>query len=281
MNVRGKRLISGLAVSMLFLSATTLTAQSSYADNLPADTTYSASIIKLYSGTFTSAVNENIKLSGNAAGTASRTSAKYKAWVKQMNTSYEKMVKSITPVLALVPGPSYTDSDPLLESYLKTYQSWISTAKKNLSLAKVTKAQSAALQKLTDSLSTLGDAWNAQYAIDLAKANLRAPASTPTIAFSGGPDVNNMNVLTLYATTSNNSTFDQLALGVTSYVAEWYVGSITSTAIPSSVQITEPSQPASFSLSDVVSGGTYFFRIAAVNAAGQGIWSPMNQALMP
>jgi hypothetical protein len=281
MKIPGKRLISGLAVSMLILSTTTLTAQSSYADNLPADTTYSAAITKLYSGGFTSAINENIKLSGNPAGTTSRTSAKYKAWVKQMNTSYEKMVKSISPVLALVPGPSYADSDPLLESYLKTYQSWISTAKKNLSLAKVTKAQSAALQKITDSLSTLGEAWNAQYAIDLAKANLRAPASTPTIAFSGGPDVNNKNVLTLYATTSNNSTFDQLALGVTSYVAEWYVGSITSTAIPTSVQITEPSQPASFSLSDVVSGGTYFFRIAAVNAAGQGIWSPMNQALMP
>jgi len=258
----------------------------SHADNQPADTTYSGAIETLYSGTFTSAVAAYEKLTHSPAQQLVRTNAKYKAWLKLMNASIAKVISSIAGVNGLVPSPSYQSSDSLLKKYLADYVAYMSVMKKLFNnvgaTTKTAHAQLVASQKkLASAFSTDGDSWATQYTIDSSISNLAAPATAPSVTFTSGNDANT-NLFTLFATVIDDSNFSQKALQVTSYVWEWYEGSLTSTPIPGTILVKDISTPPLVvGLSGIVSGGSYFFRIAAVNPTGQGVWSSYLSTKIP
>ena len=268
-----------LAVTFALASTLTLFPQGSRADNLPADTTYSAGIDTLYNNGFVPASNELAKVSNLPTGNQPRTSTKYKAWAKRMNSAYAKIGTYIPKLLALTVGPSYAKSDSLLRKYLLDYKSFITLVSTSIVKTKVSSAENALLTKNSKTLGGEGNAWIAQYEIDFGVANLKAPAVAPSISFATATTAPG----SLYATLSDNALFSAQALGVTSYVIEWYIGSASSEAITSTGTIVENgySKQASFELTGVVSGGTYLARVAALNSGGQGAWSQLFNITLP
>ena len=276
MKIQGLKRITTVAVFALTLGVGIPTI--SHADNQPADTSYSGAIETLYSGTFTSAVAAYEKLTTSPAQQLVRTSAKYKAWLNLINASITKVTSSIARVNGLIPSPSYQSSDALLKKYLSDYAAFMSVMKQSFNKpAGTTKTATAQLlasqKKLASALTISGGLWATQYATDSSISNLAAPATAPSVTFTSGNDTNT-NLFTLFATVSDDSTFSQKALQVTGYVWEWYEGSLTSTPIPGTILVKDIStSPLVVGLNGIVSGGTYFFRIAAVNPTGQGVWS--------
>jgi hypothetical protein len=274
-----KVLIFRLAVTLALSSTLTLYPQGSRADNLPADTTYSAGIDTLYNNGFVPASNELAKVANLPTGNQPRTSTKYKAWAKRMNSAYAKIGTYIPKLLALNAGLSYTKSDSLLRKYLLDYKSFITLVSTSIAKAKVSSAENALLTKNSKTLGLEGNAWIAQYEIDFGVANVKAPAAAPSISFSTATTAPG----SLYATLSDNALFSAQALGVTSYVIEWYIGSASSEPITSTGTIIENGykKQASFELTGVVIGGTYLARVAALNSGGQGAWSQLFNITLP
>ena len=284
MKIQGLKRITTVAVLALTLGVAIPTI--SYADNQPADTTYSGAMDTLYSGIFMPAVAAYEKLTNSPAQPLVRTSAKYKAWLKLINASITKVTSSIAAVNGLVASPSYQSSDVLLKKYLADYAAYMSVMKKSFNNAAVTtktaKAQLLASQvKLANAVTNEGNSWGTQYTIDMSISNLAAPATAPSFTFTTGTDTNT-NLFSLFANVVDNSTFNQKALQVTGYVYEWYEGSLTSTPIPGTILVKDISTfPFSLALNGIVSGGTYGFRIAAVNPTGQGVWSSLSFTKIP
>ena len=266
-------------LTIALTSAVLFVPQGAHADNLPADTAYSDSINTIYNNGFVPASNAVIKLAALPAGSQPRTSTKYKTWAKQVNDAYAKVGSFIPKLLALTAGPSYSKSDPLLRKYLNDYKSFIAAITVSNLKTKVTSAETSLLTKKANALGPEGNSWTAQYAIDFGVANLKAPVSAPTISFTTATTVPG----SLYATLGDNSSFSAQALGVTSYVIEWYVGSASSTPITSTGTIVDNgyTKPVTFELTGVVSGGTYLARVAAVNSVGQGAWSQFFSVTLP
>ncbi|CAN2246534.1 Fibronectin type III [actinobacterium SCGC AAA044-D11] len=269
-----KGIITALSISLIL----GITApQSAIADNLPADTTYSESINKYFNLEFIPADEKYRALLIEPAGTSLRSGAKYKSWLKRTNASMSKISAALTKLTALPSGPSYSKSDPQLKIYVEAHSKYLAAVKKSLAKKKAVKADQPILQALADEISKQGDAWNALYAEEFAASNFSAPTTTPNITFTAADDPAGGKIL--YANLSDNASFDQQALRITSYDVEWYVGSTTSTSYPISGDITsvKAGTPVIFEFTGAVAGGLYFFRIKAVNSAGKGPWSTFFQ----
>ncbi|TRZ85457.1 MAG: fibronectin type III domain-containing protein [Streptomycetaceae bacterium] len=243
-----------------------------YADNLPADTKYAASIDSLYNQIFVPANASYAKIIILKDSSKKRNTPAYKGWLKKATASMDKLAKSIPAISALTAGPSYLTSDLLLKKVMADYLAQIQTDKKNLQKPVAIKADSAQSAKVSKTIDNEFTTWLAQYSLDSGVANATGPTTSPTIEFSQFVDATtNSNVLV--ATVKSDSTFNPVALAITSYVIEWYEGVTTATALTNSGPADGVTHGASFQLTGVQVGITYYFRIAGINANGQGPWS--------
>lgn len=209
------------------------------------------------------------------AGVSKRTGAKYKSWLKRVNSSMNKISSALSKLSALPAGPSYAKSDVQLKKYIEAYSTYLVSVKASLARKKVLKSDQIMDRIYADATASEGDAWIALYTEDLAASNLSAPTSAPSVTFTAVDD--STGVLTLTAAPENNANFDQQALRITSYELEWYVGSTTSAAIPNSIVLSSSSTSVTFDLEGVVVGGLYFIRVKAINSVGAGPWSTFFQ----
>ena len=269
-----KGIITALSISLIL----GITApQPAIADNLPADTTYSASINDLYNLIVVAEGQNFAKIVTKAAGNSARSSSKYKSWLKQVNTSQGKISGALSKLAKLTAGPSYSKSDAFLKTYVADYESYLKMNKSALTKKKATKADLTSLTAISEKISKEAVDWVSLYSEEFAVSNFSAPTTTPDVAFSAADDLVGGKIL--YATLANTANFDQQALRITSYDVEWYVGSSTSTSYPISGDITsvKAGDPVVFEFTGAVAGGLYFFRIKAVNSVGKGPWSSFFQ----
>ena len=263
-----KGIITALSISLVL----GITApQSAIADNLPADTTYSDSINKFYNLEFIPADEKYGALLTEPAGMSKRTGAKYKSWLKRVNSSMNKISVALSKLSALPAGPSYSKSDVQLKKYIEAYSTYLVGVKASLARKKVLKSDQIMDRIYADATAIEGDAWIALYTEDLTASNFSAPTTAPSVTFTASDDANGGKTLT--ATLADNANFSQQALRITSYDIEWYVGSITSAAIPNSVELSSSSNTVTLDLTETVVGGLYFFRVKAINSVGAGPWS--------
>ena len=263
-----KGLVTALSISLIL----GITApQSAIADNLPADTTYSDSINKFYNLEFIPADEKYRALLTEPAGISKRTGAKYKSWLKRVKSSMNKISSALSKLSALPAGPSYSKSDVQLKKYIEAYSTYLVGVKASLARKKVLKSDQIMDRIYADATGIEGDAWIALYTEDLGASNFSAPTTAPSVTFTASDDANGGKTLT--ATLADNANFSQQALRITSYDIEWYVGSITSAAIPNSVELSSSSNTVTLDLTETVVGGLYFFRVKAKNSVGAGPWS--------
>jgi hypothetical protein len=263
-----KGIFTALSISLI-LGITT--PQSAIADNLPADTTYSDSINKFYNLEFIPADEKYRALLTEPAGISKRTSAKYKSWLKQVNKSTNKISTALSKLSALPAGPSYSKSDPQLKIYVAAISRYLESVKASLASKKALKSDQTIIRIRADGIASEGDVWIALYTEELAASNFSAPTTAPSVTFTASDEANGGKTLT--ATLADNANFNQQALRITSYDIEWFVGSITSAAIPNSVELSSSSNTVTLDLTGTVVGGLYFFRVKAINSVGAGPWS--------
>ena len=270
---------------LLALSVIVMTIpQSAFAENTPEDTAYSANLSSKYTDVYYVVDNAYVVIATSPDANLKSTSAKYKAWVKKMIPAIDKVLASIPAVVAITPSPGYAKSDALLKKYLKDMTTELTLKKKTLLAKKIVNSDLTKDASLNSLITKDMNAWSSAQQADSALANFSAPSTWPTITFSQGPDQN--NILTLYATLADSASFSQKALQVTGYAFEWYEGTISATPIPTKILLADLTDeqkkaPLTVSLSGVVSKGTYLFRVAAINSAGQGEWSTPFTTTMP
>jgi len=270
---------------LLALSVIVMTIpQSAFAENTPEDTAYSANLSSKYTDVYYVVDNAYVVIATSPDANLKSTSAKYKAWVKKMIPAIDKVLASIPAVVAITPSPGYAKSDALLKKYLKDMTTELTLKKKTLLAKKIVNSDLTKDASLISLITKDMNAWSSAQQADSALANFSAPSTWPTITFSQGPDQN--NILTLYATLADSVSFSQKALQVTGYAFEWYEGTISATPIPTKILLADLTDeqkkaPLTVSLSGVVSKGTYLFRVAAINSAGQGEWSTPFTTTMP
>ena len=143
MKFRNMKIIGVLLVLLVNLVG----AQPALAVN-PQDTAYSTNIDKYYNSVIVVEVAKFNKLLDQPAYNSARTSAKYKAWVKQVNASGSKMSAAYSKLAALTTGPSYTKSDALLKIYSASSLSFHATYKKALAKKKSMEADTTLLNDL-------------------------------------------------------------------------------------------------------------------------------------
>lgn len=270
---------------LLALSVIVMTIpQSAFAENTPEDTAYSANLSSKYTDVYCVVDNAYVVIATSPDANLKSTSAKYKAWVKKMIPAIDKVLASIPAVVAITPSPGYAKSDALLKKYLKDMTTELTLKKKILLAKKIVNSDLTKDASLISLITKDMNAWSSAQQADSALANFSAPSTWPTITFSQGPDQN--NILTLYATLADSVSFSQKALQVTGYAFEWYEGTISATPIPTKILLADLTDeqkkaPLTVSLSGVVTKGTYLFRVAAINSAGQGEWSTPFTTTMP
>ena len=270
---------------LLALSVIVMTIpQSAFAENTPEDTAYSANLSSKYTDVYYVVDNAYVVIATSPDANLKSTSAKYKAWIKKMIPAIDKVLASIPAVVAITPSPGYAKSDALLKKYLKDMTTELTLKKKTLLAKKIVNSDLTKDASLISLITKDMNAWTSAQQADSALANFSAPSTWPTITFSQGPDQNNL--LTLYATFADSASFSQKALQVTGYAFEWYEGTISATPIPAKILLADLTDeqkkaPLTVSLSGVVSKGTYLFRVAAINSAGQGEWSTPFTTTMP
>ncbi len=270
---------------LLVLSVIVMTIpQSAFAENTPEDTAYSANLSSKYTDVYYVVDNAYVVIATSPDANLKSTSAKYKAWVKKMIPAIDKVLASIPAVVAITPSPGYAKSDALLKKYLKDMTTELTLKKKILLAKKIVNSDLTKDASLISLITKDMNAWSSAQQADSALANFSAPSTWPTITFSQGPDQN--NILTLYATLADSVSFSQKALQVTGYAFEWYEGTISATPIPTKILLADLTDeqkkaPLTVSLSGVVTKGTYLFRVAAINSAGQGEWSTPFTTTMP
>ena len=270
---------------LLALSVIVMTIpQSAFAENTPEDTAYSANLSSKYTDVYYVVDNAYVVIATSPDANLKSTSAKYKAWIKKMIPAIDKVLASIPAVVAITPSPGYAKSDALLKKYLKDMTTELTLKKKTLLAKKIVNSDLTKDASLMSLITKDMNAWSSAQQADSALANFSAPSTWPTITFSQGPDQN--NILTLYATLADSASFSQKALQVTGYAFEWYEGTISATPIPTKILLADLTDeqkkaPLTVSLSGVVSKGTYLFRVAAINSAGQGEWSTPFTTTMP
>lgn len=263
---------------LLVLIVNLVGAQSALAVN-PQDASYSTNIDKYYNSVIVVEGANYTKLLEQPTYNAARTSAKYKAWVKKVNSSGSKISAAYSKLAALTAGPSYSKSDALLKAYSAASLDFYTTYKKALAKKKSMEADTTLLNDLSAKVGAYGDAWLISYEQDLNVANLSAPTTAPNIKFTGAGTGN------LIISLENKADFNQMALRITSYKFRIFKN-------PDIVKLVEnfdsqvPFWDTTCELNDenrnggicqrtiegVTSGETWVVRVQASNSLGSGPW---------
>ena len=274
MQFRNMKIIGVLLVLLVNLVG----AQPALAVN-PQDTAYSTNIDKYYNSVIVVEVAKFNKLLDQPAYNSARTSAKYKAWVKQVNSSGSKISAAYSKLAALTAGPSYTKSDALLKIYSASSLNFYATYKKALAKKKSMEADTTLLNDLSAKVGAYVEAWLISYEQESKVANLSAPTTAPNIKFTGAGTGN------LIIDLENKADFNQMDLRITSYKFRFFQN-------PDIVKLVEnfdsqvPWWDTTCELNDenrvtgvcqrtlegVTRGETWVVRVQASNSLGSGPW---------
>ena len=274
MKFRNMKIIGVLLVLLVNLVG----AQPALAVN-PQDTAYSTNIDKYYNSVIVVEVANYTKLLEQPTYSAARTSAKYKAWLKKVNSSGSKISAAYSKLVALTAGPSYTKSDALLKIYSASSLNFYATYKKALAKKKSMEADTTLLNDLSAKVGAYGEAWRISYEQESKVANLSAPTTAPNIKFTGAGTGN------LIIDLENKADFNQMDLRITSYKFRFFQN-------PDIVKLVEnfdsqvPFWDTTCELNDenrvagacqrtvqgVASGETWVVRVQASNSLGSGPW---------
>jgi hypothetical protein len=222
------------------------------------------------------------KLLNQPTYSAARTSAKYKAWVKKVNSSGSKISAAYSKLAALTAGPSYTKSDALLKIYSASSLNFYATYKKALAKKKSMEADTTLLNDLSAKEGAYGEAWLISYQQEFSVANLSAPTTAPNIKFSGGGTGN------LIIDLENKADFNQVDLRITSYkfrifknpdivkLVENFDSQVpfwdTTCELNDENRVTSSCQRT---IEGVISGETWAVRVQASNSLGSGPWGTL------
>jgi len=279
MKFRNMKIIGVLLVLLVNLVG----AQPALAVN-PQDISYSTNIDKYYNSVIVVEVANYTKLLNQPTYSAARTSAKYKAWVKKVNSSGSKISAAYSKLAALTAGPSYTKSDALLKIYSASSLNFYATYKKALAKKKSMEADTTLLNDLSAKEGAYGEAWLISYEQEFSVANLSAPTTAPNIKFTGG------GTGKLIIDLENKADFNQVDLRITSYKFRFFQN-------PDIVKLVEnfdsqvPFWDTTCELNDenrvtgacqrtvegVTSGETWVVRVQASNSLGSGPWGAFTQ----
>ena len=274
MKFRNMKIIGVLLVLLVNLVG----AQPALAVN-PQDLSYSTNIEKYNNSIIAVEVANYTKLLEQPTYSAARTSAKYKAWLKKVNSSGSKISAAYSKLAALTAGPSYTKSDALLKIYSASSLNFYATYKKALAKKKSMEADTTLLNDLSAKVGAYGEAWRISYEQESSVANLSAPTTAPNIKFTGAGTGN------LIITLEDKADFNKMALRITSYKLRVFKN-------PDIVKLVEnfdsqvPFWDTTCELKDenrvagacqrtvqgVASGETWVVRVQASNSLGSGPW---------
>ena len=265
---------------LLVLLVNLVGAQPALAVN-PQDLSYSTNIEKYNNSIIAVEVANYTKLLEQPTYSAARTSAKYKAWLKKVNSSGSKISAAYSKLAALTAGPSYTKSDALLKIYSASSLNFYATYKKALAKKKSMEADTTLLNDLSAKVGAYGEAWRISYEQESSVANLSAPTTAPNIKFTGAGTGN------LIITLEDKADFNKMALRITSYKLRVFKN-------PDIVKLVEnfdsqvPFWDTTCELSDetrgegckwtiegVNSGETWAVRVQASNSLGSGPWGTL------
>ena len=277
MKFRNKKIVGILFVVLINLFG----AQPALAVN-PQDTSYSTNIDKYYNSVIVVEAANYGKLLNQPTYSAARTSAKYKAWVKKVNSSGSKISAAYSKLAALTAGPSYTKSDALLKIYSASSLNFYATYKKALAKKKSMEADTTLLNDLSAKEGAYGEAWLISYQQEFSVANLSAPTTAPNIKFSGGGTGN------LIIDLENKADFNQVDLRITSYkfrifknpdivkLVENFDSQVpfwdTTCELNDENRVTSSCQRT---IEGVISGETWAVRVQASNSLGSGPWGTL------
>ena len=261
MKFRNKKIVGVLLVLLVNLSG----AQPGFAAD---DLLYGQNINKYYNSIIVAEVSKFNKLLDDPAYNSARTSAKYKAWVKKVNSSSSKISAAYSKLAALTAGPSFSKSDVLLKTYSASSLDFYATYKKALAKKKSMAADITVLNGLSGKATADQDAWLSSYEQESRVADLSAPTTAPSVEFiSEGPTL-------LQAVLVGTNNFNQKSLRITSYKYEWYMGVNTETpALVGTTEVKDIEGIYAWTIEDAEIGIFYSFRVQASNEFGSGPWS--------
>ena len=268
------------AISVLLVLLVNLVgAQPALAVN-PQDTAYSTNIDKYYNSVIVVEAANYTKLSNQPTYSAARTSAKYKAWVKKVNSSGSKISAAYSKLAALTAGPSYTKSDALLKISSASSLNFYAAYKKALAKKKMMEADVTLLNDLSVKDDAYGKAWGSSYEQDFSVANLSAPTTAPNIKFTSESG-------NLIITLEDKADFNQMALRITSYKLRVFKNPDI-VKLVENFDLQEPFWDTNCELSDetrgegckwtikgVNSGEAWAVRVQASNSLGSGPWGTL------
>ena len=234
----------------------------------PLDLLYGQNTDKYYNSVIIVEVPKFNKLLDQPAYNSARTSAKYKAWVKKVNSSSSKISAAYSKLAALTAGPSFSKSDVLLKTYSASSLDFYATYKKALAKKKSMAADITVLNGLSGKATADQDAWLSSYEQESRVADLSAPTTAPSVEFiSEGPTL-------LQAVLVGTNNFNQKSLRITSYKYEWYMGVNTETpALVGTTEVKDIEGIYAWTIEDAEIGIFYSFRVQASNEFGSGPWS--------
>ena len=232
------------------------------------DLLYGQNINKYYNSIIVAEVSKFNKLLDDPAYNSARTSAKYKAWVKKVNSSSSKISAAYSKLAALTAGPSFSKSDVLLKTYSASSLDFYATYKKALAKKKSMAGDITVLNGLSGKATADQDAWLSSYEQESRVADLSAPTTAPSVEFiSEGPTL-------LQAVLVGTNNFNQKSLRITSYKYEWYMGVNTETpALVGTTEVKDIEGIYAWTIEDAEIGIFYSFRVQASNEFGSGPWS--------
>ena len=261
MKFRNKKIVGVLLVLLVNLFG----AQPGFAAD---DLLYGQNINKYYNSIIVAEVSKFNKLLDDPAYNSARTSAKYKAWVKKVNSSSSKISAAYSKLAALTAGPSFSKSDVLLKTYSASSLDFYATYKKALAKKKSMAGDITVLNGLSGKATADQDAWLSSYEQESRVADLSAPTTAPSVEFiSEGPTL-------LQAVLVGTNNFNQKSLRITSYKYEWYMGVNTETpALVGTTEVKDIEGIYAWTIEDAEIGIFYSFRVQASNEFGSGPWS--------
>ena len=264
---------------LLVLLVNLVVAQPALAVN-PQDTSYSTNIDKYYNSVIVVEAANYTKLSNQPTYSAARTSAKYKAWLKKVNSSGSKISAAYSKLAALTAGPSYTKSDALLKIYSASSLNFYATYKKVLAKKKSMEADTTLLNDLSAKVDAYGEAWRISYEQESSVANLSAPTTAPNIKFTS--ESGNLIIIL-----EDKADFNQVALRITSYKFRIFQNPDI-VKLVENFDLQEPFWDTNCELSDetrgegckwtikgVNSGEAWAVRVQASNSLGSGPWGTL------
>ena len=269
-------------ISILFVVLINLFgAQPAFAAD-PLDLLYGQNTDKYYNSVIIVEVPKFNKLLDQPAYNSARTSAKYKAWVKKVNSSGSKISAAYSKLAALTAGPSYTKSDALLKIYSASSLNFYATYKKALAKKKSMEADTTLLNDLSAKEGAYGEAWLISYEQEFSVANLSAPTTAPNIKFTSESG-------NLIITLEDKADFNQMALRITSYKLRVFRNTDIvklvenfDSQVPfwdTTCELSDSNRTAAcrWTIEGVTSGDVYIVRVQASNSLGSGPWGAFTQ----